>query len=449
MIRVKIPLLTKDVPLPDVPLSPAKDPGDYPIFTGGISRWVWRIYVQRLTVAGRWVAFVSGAFISYSGAGLQLQGYVVGSYFAAVWVVAGLGLLWWRPRVKLRASLAERASVGTVLPVEVEVENQSGWKGLDLVVLPHRLGRWVDCVPEAGVMLPSLGKGEKAVAKMGLRCQRRGVFTLRGFRVESGFPFGLLRSRQVFHESRKLVVYPSFSPLGRLTLPTGRRYQPGGVALASELGESFEYLGNREFREGDNVRDIDWRATARLGGTTPVVREWVEEYMLRVAVVLDTQVPGWLTTRQKEGRREDFERAVSIAAAAADYMARQDYLVDVFAAGPELYHLTAGRSLAYLEQILDILANVEAVEDESREPFSVIEPRLAELIERISTVIFVVLDFDEPRRRFAEGLARQGVAVKVIVVKDGRPGLDPALSAAGSEAAHITREQFEMGVTEV
>ena len=50
--------------------------------------------------------------------------------------------------------------------------------------------------------------------------------------------------------------------------------------MASNIGESFEYLGNRDYREGDNPRDMDWRATARA--QAPIVREWVEEYMLRV-----------------------------------------------------------------------------------------------------------------------------------------------------------------------
>ena len=81
--------------------------------------------------------------------------------------------------------------------------------------------------------------------------------------------------------------------------------------------------------------------------------------MLRAAVILDTHVPGGLGRAAQE-RRDAFERAVSVAAAVSDFMARQDYLVDIFAAGPNLYHLTAGRSLAYLDQILDILACVNA-----------------------------------------------------------------------------------------
>ena len=43
------------------------------------------------------------------------------------------------------------------------------------------------------------------------------------------------------------------------------------------------------------------------------------------------------------------ESAVSISAAVSDYMARQDYLVDLFAAGPNLYHLTAGGECSWYE----------------------------------------------------------------------------------------------------
>ena len=166
--------------------------------------------------------------------------------------------------------------------------------------------------------------------------------------------------------------------------------------MTSQLGESFEYLGNRDYREGDNPRDIDWRATARA--TRPIVREWVEEYMLRAAVILDTHIPASLGRKPAQHRREDFKRGVCICAAVSDYMARQDYLVDLFAAGPDLYHLTAGRSLAYLDQILDILA---CVEESSAEPFDAIEPHIGALLERLSTVICVFLDWNPVRRNFA------------------------------------------------
>jgi uncharacterized protein (DUF58 family) len=436
-------MISTESPLPS--FSPAKDPADFPLFKGQISRAIWRIYTQRLTRAGRWFAVATAALFSYGGASsMQLQSFVPAGYVAALWWIALMALLLYRPKVKLWTQLSSRTSVGEILPVDVEVEQHGALRGADLVVMPHRLPLAIDSVPEEGIALPDLRRGQKAKVRLGLRCHKRGKHLFHGFRVESGFPFGLLRSRKVFYQQHAILVYPNFTPLARLALPTGRRYQPGGVALASELGESFEYLGNREYRDGDNVRDIDWRATARV--QRPIVREWVEEYMLRVAVILDTHVPQ-PSKQGKIDRADAFERAVSVAAAVSDYMARQDYLVDLFAAGPNLYHLTAGRSLAYLDQILDILACVEA---NPNEPFEIIEPQMAELLSRISTVICVFLDWNETRRSFVQRMQAQGAAVKVIIMRDGSCTLDPMDDARGlGQVPVISKPEFDRGIDEL
>jgi uncharacterized protein (DUF58 family) len=424
------------------PLAPTKDIGDYLFLRGAISRWLWRIYTQRFTPAGRWFLLATAIFVVYGGASLQLQAYVAALYAFAIWFVAAAGLLTYRPRCRLTFWLPSRIGAGQTLVADVKVEQRGRLRGADLLLLPHRLPYEISSVPSQGVALPDLKRGETADMRVRLHCALRGTYTVHGFRVESGFPFGILRSRQTFQQPQTLLVYPNFTPLGRVDLPTARRYQPGGIAMTSQLGESFEYLGNRDYREGDNPRDIDWRATARA--QRPIVREWVEEYMLRAAVVLDTHVSGALRGKAAARRREDFERAVSLSAAISDYMARQDYLVDLFAAGPNLYHLTAGRSLAYLDQILDILA---CVEENPAEPFDAIEPEIAELLERLSTVICVFLDWNQARREFALRLRAGGIAVKIIIVSDQRPQLDPAGDAGlFGEIPIITREQFDRGI---
>jgi uncharacterized protein (DUF58 family) len=425
------------------PLGPSKDVSDYPLFTSGVSRWLWRIYAQRLTPAGRWFALATAIFSMYGGISLNLQGYVPAGYTAIIWIIAGGAMLFYRPRIHLTCRNPDRVCAGETIDCDIEIQQLRRFGGADLVVMPHRLPRSIDSVPEDGVVLSDLQKGVRARARIGLRCLARGEFTLKGFRVESGFPFGILRSWRTYPMQRKLLVYPKFVPLASLSIPTGRRYQPGGVALVSHLGESFEYLGNREYREGDNVRDIDWRATAR--SDKPIVREWVEEYMLRAAVILDTHIPKKLKTRAMQQRRDSFERAVSVTAAVSDFMARQDYLVDLFAAGPNLYHLTAGRSLAYLDQILDILA---CVDSSPTEPMEVIEPQIADLISRLSTAICVFLDWTPSRREFAQRLLREGVAVKAIICRDGPCTIDPSADESFfGEIPVISAADFAKGVS--
>jgi uncharacterized protein (DUF58 family) len=425
------------------PLAPTKDIGDYLFLRGLVSRWLWRIYVQRFTSAGRWFLLVSFIFIAYGGASLQLQAYVTAIYILGIWIVAVAAMLAYRPRTNLSSSMPARIRAGETLSVDVRVEQRGSLRGADLMLLPHRLPANIDAIPPQGAALDDLSRGEETQVRVLLRCSQRGAYTLHGFRVESGFPFGILRSRQTFPQQRTLLVYPAFSPLAQLVLPMSRRYQPGGVAMTSQLGESFEYLGNRDYREGDNPRDIDWRATARA--TRPIVREWVEEYMLRAAVILDTHAPASLRRKTAQRCRDDFERGVSICAAVSDYMARQDYLVDLFAAGPDLYHLTAGRSLAYLDQILDILA---CVGENSAEPFDAIEPQIAALLERLSTVICVFLDWNSARRNFVLRLRSAGIAVKVIVVCDQGCTMNPAADAdLIGDVPVITAEQFQRGIS--
>lgn len=415
----------------------SKDITEHPLFQGKIFPWLWRVYTQRLSPAGRWFWWTTMIFMSIGSISLDLQLYVPFVYAFALWIVAAIAAGLSRPQVSLTLRYGERVCAGETLPLELEVTQTGRRAGVNLYVLPNRLPLAIDSVPPSGVPLPMLRQGQTASIRLGLHCRRRGAYRLHGVRVETDFPLGVFIAQRLFLEDRRLLVYPRFTPLARLDIPQGRRYHLGGVALASTLGDSFEFIGNRDYREGDNVRDIDWRATARLNA--PVVREWREEYFLRVGVVLDT----FLVRGAGEWKRQDFERAVSVCAAVSDFMARQEYLVDLFAAGPDLYHLTAGRSLAYLDQILDILA---CVESSPVEPFETLQPEIAEHLSQINTIVCVFLDWNEARRAFVEHLSAEGAGVKVIIIRDAPPTLEPI---SETDITLLTRAQVDAGLEEL
>ncbi len=412
----------------------SKDINQHPYYQGPAGQWVWRFYHFRFTRTGRWFLGLTGlvVFILVLFWNLDTQTIALSLYTLGLWFVSLLAFLPLSVRATLRH--AERVTAGETLQAEVTIENTGRLPLPDLTVQGWGLPLKVDALPEDGIRLGFLRPGESRTHVFPLACRGRGAFVLGGCRVLSDFPFGLLQSYRVQPLPSRLIVHPVFHPLTRFSLPSGRRFQPGGIAMASQVGDSFEYLGNREWREGDNPRDIDWRATARLTGAAGaplVVREWREEYFLRVGVVLDTHVPPSSTSSKRMMLRELQERlpggsssemrlfalesAISLCAAVSDALARQDYIVDIFAAGPKLYHLMAGRSLAYREQILDILACVESSQEE---PLSQIAPRLFEELDRLTTVICIVLDWDEPRRQFVESLRQRGVGVKVLLISE-------------------------------
>lgn len=404
----------------------------------------WNFLVQRLTIGGRWFALATLGFFAFGTASLELQSYIPLCYAFCLWGASLLTMWWFRPRTKVLLRHAGRVCAGETLPIEIEIDNLSRRPLLQARALPHRLPPQLEAVPPEGVSLPALAPRETVRVQCGLRASLRGVYELHGMRVDSDFPFGLLHASQTTNESTALLVYPSFFPLRQLEIPTGRRHHPGGVALAASRGDSFEFWGNREWRQGDTLRDIDWRATARLRRPLekPVVREYREEFLLRVAIVLDTHVPD-----KNEQAGQEFESAVSLCAACGDFMAREDYLVDILAAGPDLYHLTAGRSLAYLDQILDILA---CVESSPKPTFEILEPEILSHLSQITTVICVFLDWTMQRRAFVQRLVEQGAAVKVLIVRDALCTFDPAADSDWIGYAPIlSRADVASGITEL
>ncbi len=396
--------------------SPTQDIRGHPWFRGGISRGVYRLLAERVTPLGRLIAFVTLAFFHFTICSLDIQSFVIGAYLAVLWLQALIAHRFVRPRVQVDAAIPDRVRAGGTLFTQITVTGVGGIPAMPCRALVHRAPRGVAASEELGVRFAHPRVGETVRLTLGVVCAHRGVVELQGFRIDTAFPFGLLLSAHIHRQTQRVVVYPRFTPLAKVTIAEGRRYQPGGVTLASKTGDAREFWGNREYRPGDAIRDIDWRATARLGSA--VVREYREEYFLRAVVVLDAVTPNKLPGRPDAA----FERAVSTCAAVADYFANNEFIVDIFAAGSVLHHLTAGRSLAYLDQILEILAVLEPQREES---LDTLEPEIIQNLARITTVICIFLDWDDHRRNFALRMREEGTGVKVILIRDGEFTRDP------------------------
>jgi len=429
--------LSLDTHLP--PLSaftPTKDIRYHPLFQGLLFPWVWRVWTQRFTKAGHYFVIATLFFTAFSSVSLDQQFYVAFAYALGLWAVAFLGMWLGRPRVSLTANLAERVQAGETLTADVAV-TAMGRRGVGLFVLPDRLPPEVDAVSEDGAEVPTLAPGETARVSVALLCKKRGVFQLRGYRVETAFPLGLMVAQSVFSEARTLWVTPRFAPLGRMDIPRGRRYQPGGTASALRLGDSFEFIGNREYRDGDPVRAIDWRATARLN--RPVVREYREEFLQRVTVILDTHAPAPPGLPPPPA----FESAVSLTAAVCEYCARSEFALDVLAGGPEI-HTLAGSGQGALSSVLDLLAEVKA---ETRLSSGTDWDRLHEGLTmqaaQTTLIVCVFLDWDPVRQEFAERLRDFGAGLKILVVRDTPTTLPPG------EWGTLTSAQIAAGVDEI
>ena len=98
--------------------------------------------------------------------------------------------------------------------------------------------------------------------------------------------FGLWDLRTRLGQESKRRVYPDFAQVARYAWLAGdRRLAEIGIKTYQQRGEGTDFKQLSEYRVGDSIRHIDWKATLRFG--KPIVREFQNERDQCVMLLLD------------------------------------------------------------------------------------------------------------------------------------------------------------------
>jgi uncharacterized protein (DUF58 family) len=316
-----------------------------------------------------------------------------------------------RPRMGVTETCMEKISAGEILTQNLALRNLDKKDARDISVRYYGTAPSIERLHNIDSI--AFLEPEKSVTlDAEFRAHRRGRYTLPSPVVFTEFPFSIWRSGVKLNqpmEEHTFLVLPRFHAADGINVPTTTRHQPGGIAFTSHVGESPEYIGSREYRPGDSIRRIDFRSWARI--RKPVVREYHEEYYCRIALVLDT----FIEPKRKQSKTgyPELEAAISLSATIADALSNGEYIIDIFAAGPDLYVFRSGRHTAHFENVLEILACLEARRDN---PFDYVGPALLEEMSKISTTIFVFIGWDDSREQIVRAALEAGSQVKVFFV---------------------------------
>jgi len=257
------------------------------------------------------------------------------------------------------------------------------------------------------VRLPDLQPNSETEIAVELTPLHRGVIRLTGLTVARPDPFGLFHACVTFPVAQSLLVLPKRYDVPPVGLAGTRKYQTGGVAMASSVGDSEEFVSLRDYRPGDPLRKIHWKSWAKTG--KPVVKEYQDEFFVRHALILDTF--------QKAAYSQILEEAVSIAASFACDIQTQESLLDLMFVGTEAFCFTSGRGLAHTEKMLEILAAVMVCRNKS---FDYLTPVVIRRASMLSGCICIFLCWDKKRKKLVDYLKALGLPVLVLVVTDGQ-----------------------------
>lgn len=235
-------------------------------------------------------------------------------------------------KVDVSAHGVRRANVEVLdeLPREFEVTEGHNW--FQIPVARH-IATSVSYHVKAGL------RGAYHIGPMRLRTTD--VFRLRTFETRPG----------AVNEVR---VSPSGEPLGRIPFRSRIPMMTLGPHLVNRAGEGTEFHALRSYQNGDSIRIVNWKASAR--SKELVVNQRVHESMATITIFLDARSVSAAGVARLSPLNEGCRAALSVASGAIK--ARDK--VRIFVYGDGVRELTGGPGRHESHQIADALADIDA-----------------------------------------------------------------------------------------
>ncbi len=197
-------------------------------------------------------------------------------------------------------SMKNRKRIVPAFSVVVEVRGKERERSVAADHLDEIFPKWISKrLSQAPVVRRTLNHFVYVAARESLEAKTEHIFPNRGrlaikdFELSTKFPFGFFRHRRRLPaREAELIVFPKLmevSPeIDSIPLDLGR-------CVSNKRGSGQDLLALRAYQPQDDLRRIDWKATARTRQLT--VREFAAEDEKKITVIFDTRIP---STDEKE-----------------------------------------------------------------------------------------------------------------------------------------------------
>jgi uncharacterized protein (DUF58 family) len=256
-----------------------------------------------------------------------------------------------------------RVPRGGSAEVQVEIGNADSRTG-GLWLLTEQLPAALGGSPR--FVVDGLAGGSSTTLDYRVQGARRGRHVLGPLRLRLVDPFGLVERSTVGTDTATLLVVPRVRPLGPGGLAAG--HGGGGEGARRSIAVHGEDdVSTREYRQGDDLRKVHWKATARVGEL--MVRLEERPWRAQATLLLDTRLRAHLMPARDAGATpvgpagddcpptDSLEWLIEAAASIGTSLARKGAELRAVTDVAELTP-TSGRGRLGPEDLLDRLATV-------------------------------------------------------------------------------------------
>ncbi|WP_425318737.1 DUF58 domain-containing protein [Pseudomonas nitroreducens] len=254
-----------------------------------------------------------------------------------------------------------------------------------------------------------LHPGEQTELGYRVRPLSRGHFVFQRCEIELSSPLRLWKGRRYLEQRDETRVYPDFARLyGAELMAVDHWLNRIGVRSGQRRGLGLDFHQLREFRDGDTLRQIDWKATARK--RTPIAREYQDERDQQILFLLDCG----RRMRSHDGDLSHFDHSLNASLLLAYVALRQGDAVGLMTfAGDQPRHLPPAKGSAQLTALLNSVYDLRSSQRPADYP-SAVQAVLTHQRRRALVVIVTNLR-DEDDEELVAAVKRLGRQHRVLV----------------------------------
>jgi uncharacterized protein (DUF58 family) len=339
-------------------------------------------------------------------AGLALQSWQIVLLALPPIIVLSLGSLAPPPRPRLvavRSLSQERTVPRHEIDVELLVRNEG--PSLDLVEVADVLPSEFVVVRGTNHAVVSLEAGGTLLCSYTIRSDVKGEFIVGPVRARSFDPLGLGAEDAVIELRSRLIVAPAMEDLRRVTLQPLRTRPWFGQVPSRRIGAGTEFWGVREYAPGDEVRRINWKASARLERL--YTNEYEGERSGDVVIVVDARHESFVGTDADNPIEHGVRAALGLADRVLAAKNRAGLIVQRQVL--DVVPLAFGR-----KQLYRILEHLTHMRPGGEWPFSHVATVLSRFFPRDCLVVLVTPLQDRGTLNAVVGLVARGYDVAVV-----------------------------------
>lgn len=249
--------------------------------------------------------------------------------------------LWRKPTPRVRRELADTLALGVEREAWLQLDSY-GRQALDVFDLVP--GGWATTGLPRRLHLP---RASETRFSYRLVPASRGSFRFDGVQLRLHSPLRLWRHSRIAGPVQDVRVYPDFVPLARLALLSAEMAsRVVGAHLKRRRGEGTDFHQMREYRVGDSLRQIDWKATSRASKL--ISREYQDEKNQQLLMLLDTG----RRMLADEGGLSHFDHVLNASLVVSYLALRQGDGVGLFASGGDTCWVPPKRGLGVIDTLL-------------------------------------------------------------------------------------------------